>query len=142
VCYNHIGCFQNTPPYTNSLGKLPKSPDHIRPSFTLRTRQNVNSTSQQLDPYRPSTITASRYDVHHKTAFIVHGFHGTKTDDWIQPLVKALLDEVWWVFLFLLFFFFLHSRRVTRRVPLVEQKLVTLPKHLGSSLIFSGVRVA
>jgi hypothetical protein len=40
VCYNHIGCFQNTPPYTNSLGKLPKSPDHIRPSFTLHTRQN------------------------------------------------------------------------------------------------------
>lgn len=99
VCYNHIGCFQNTPPYTNSLGKLPKSPDHIRPSFTLHTRQNVNSTSQQLDPYRPSTITASSYDVHHKTAFIVHGFHGTKNDEWVQPLVKALLDEVWLVLL-------------------------------------------
>ena len=106
MCYNHIGCFQNTPPYTNSLGKLPKSPDHIRPSFTLHTRQNVNSTSQQLDPYRPSTITASSYDVHHKTVFIVHGFHGTKTDEWIQPLVKALLDEVWWVFLFCCFFIF------------------------------------
>jgi hypothetical protein len=94
VCYNNIRCFQNTPPYTNSLGKLPKPPDHIRQSFTLHTRQNVHFTSQQLDPYRPSTITASSYDVHHKTAFIVHGFHGTNTDEWIQPLVKALLDEV------------------------------------------------
>jgi len=126
VCYNHIGCFQNTPPYTNSLGKLPKSPDYIRPSFTLHTRQNVNSTSQQLDPYRPSTITASSYDVHHKTAFIVHGFHGTKNDEWVQPLVKALLDEVWVVFIFL------HFRWVTRQLPLVEQKLVTIPMHMSS----------
>ena len=31
--------------------------------------------------------------------------------------------------------------RLTRRVPLVEQKLLTLPEHLSSSLIFSGVRV-
>lgn len=105
VCYNHIGCFQNTAPYTNSLGKLPNSPDHIRPSFTLHTRQNVNSTSQQLDPFRLSTITASNYDVHHKTAFIVHGFHGTKSDEWIQPLVKALLDEVWLV-LYIVFTFY------------------------------------
>jgi hypothetical protein len=36
---------------------------------------------QQLDPYRPSTNTASDYNVHHKTAFFVHGFHGTKTDE-------------------------------------------------------------
>jgi hypothetical protein len=100
VCYNHIAYFQNTTPYTNSLGKLPKSPDHIRTSFTLHTRQDVNCTSQQLDPYRPSTNTASDYNVHHKTAFFVHGFHGTKTDEWIQPLVKALLDEVWLIFIF------------------------------------------
>jgi hypothetical protein len=33
--------------------------------------------------------------------------------------------------------------RLTRRVPLVEQKLVTLPEHLRSSrfLAFSGIRV-
>jgi hypothetical protein len=34
--------------------------------------------------------------------------------------------------------------RLTRRVPLVEQKLLTLPEHLRSSrfLAFSGIRVA
>jgi hypothetical protein len=31
--------------------------------------------------------------------------------------------------------------RLTRRVPLVEQELLTLPEHLSSSLVFSGVRV-
>ena len=43
---------------------------------------------------------------------------------------------------------FPHSRlitgfvtRLTRRVPLVEQELPTLPEHLNSPPIFSGVRV-
>jgi hypothetical protein len=31
--------------------------------------------------------------------------------------------------------------RLTRRVPLVEQKLLTLPEHLSSPSVFSGVRV-
>ena len=31
--------------------------------------------------------------------------------------------------------------RLTRRVPLVEQKLITLPKHLSSPPVFSEVRV-
>jgi hypothetical protein len=31
--------------------------------------------------------------------------------------------------------------RLTRRVPLMEQKLLTLPEHLSSSPMFSGVRV-
>jgi hypothetical protein len=31
--------------------------------------------------------------------------------------------------------------RLTRRVPLVEQELLTLPWHLSSPTIFSGVRV-
>ena len=43
---------------------------------------------------------------------------------------------------------FPHSRliagfvtRLTRRVPLVEQELLTLPEHLSSPMVFSGVRV-
>ena len=31
--------------------------------------------------------------------------------------------------------------RLTRRVPLVEQELFTLPEHLSSAPVFSGVRV-
>jgi hypothetical protein len=43
---------------------------------------------------------------------------------------------------------FLHSRRITgfatrltRRVPLVEQELPTLPEHMSTPPVFSGVRV-
>jgi hypothetical protein len=32
--------------------------------------------------------------------------------------------------------------RVNRRVPHVERELLTLPEHLNSPLVFSGVRVA
>jgi hypothetical protein len=35
----------------------------------------------------------------------------------------------------------LNVKRVTRRVPLVEQELPTLPEHLTSPLVFNGVRV-
>ena len=31
--------------------------------------------------------------------------------------------------------------KLTRRVPLVEQELLTVPEHLSSPLVFSGVRV-
>jgi hypothetical protein len=44
--------------------------------------------------------------------------------------------------------YFLHSwlitgfvTRLTRRVSLVEQELLTLPEHMNSTLVFSGVRV-
>jgi hypothetical protein len=44
--------------------------------------------------------------------------------------------------------FFPHSRlitgfvtRLTRRMPLVEQELPTVPEHLNSPTVFSGVRV-
>ena len=58
-----------------------------------------------------------------------------------------LLISVW----DLLLFFFLNVRvscfitgfvtRLTRRVPLVVQELLTLPEHLSSPPVFSGVRV-
>ena len=34
-----------------------------------------------------------------------------------------------------------HLTRLTRRVSLVEQELPTLPEHLSSTPVFSGVRV-
>jgi hypothetical protein len=34
-----------------------------------------------------------------------------------------------------------YVNRLTRRVPLVEQELLTLPEHLSSPPVFSGVRV-
>ena len=34
------------------------------------------------------------------------------------------------------------TRRVTRRMPIVEQELLTLPENLISYPIFSGVRIA
>jgi hypothetical protein len=35
-----------------------------------------------------------------------------------------------------------YVNKLTRRVPLVEQELSTLPDHLSSPYVFSGVRVS
>jgi len=35
-----------------------------------------------------------------------------------------------------------YATRLTRRVPLVEQELLTLPEHLSSPLVFSGIRAS
>ena len=58
-------------------------------------------------------------------------------DHWYVPLVVNTSRS------------FPHSRlitgfvtRLTRRVPLVEQKLLTVPEHLSSPPVFSGVRVS
>ena len=57
-------------------------------------------------------------------------------DNWYVPLVVNTSRS------------FAHSRlitgfvtRLTRQVPLVEQELLTLPEHLSSPPVFSGVRV-
>jgi hypothetical protein len=61
-------------------------------------------------------------------------------------LILELSDSL--VFSFLISRSFPHSRLITRfvtrlawRVPLVEQELLTLPEHLSSPPVFSGVRV-
>jgi len=43
-----------------------------------------------------------------------------------------------------LLFYFVHKaiQYIVCRVSLVEQKLLTLPEHLLSSMLFNGVRVA
>jgi len=38
--------------------------------------------------------------------------------------------------------FFAPEKKLARRVPLMEQELLTLPEHLISHPVFSGVRVA
>ena len=42
----------------------------------------------------------------------------------------------------LLFQYLQPGVRITRRVPLVEQELLTLPEHLSSPPVFCGARVA
>ncbi|XP_076115296.1 inactive pancreatic lipase-related protein 1-like [Mytilus galloprovincialis] len=90
VCFSNIGCFQNTTPYNNTMGKLPKSPDDIRTSFTLHTRDN---NTVQLDASNSSSISSSDFKPQQKTIFIVHGFHSRNTSQWIKPLADAFMTQ-------------------------------------------------
>jgi hypothetical protein len=58
---------------------------------------------------------------------------------WISFLRSMIWGESW---LFLLLILAGFLTRVTRRISLVEQELATLPEHLRSPPVFSGVRFA
>ena len=49
----------------------------------------------------------------------------------------ALVSAIDWAQLILA----LNTPRLTRRVPIVEQELLTLPEHLSSPPVFCNVRV-
>jgi hypothetical protein len=93
ICYKNVGCFSNLPPYRNTHGTLPLSPDSINTTFSLHTRQNPTH-AQHLDPYNPESLNASHFDGLRKTVFIVHGYHTTENKDWIIHMTAALLAEV------------------------------------------------
>ncbi|CAC5375490.1 PNLIPRP1 [Mytilus coruscus] len=87
VCYDHIGCFSNSPPFLNAFGYLPLSPEHINTSFHLYTQANP-SKSQLLNPYGGAgSLRSTHFGLSHKTVFIIHGYHGLESNPWI-PLMK------------------------------------------------------
>ncbi|XP_063399722.1 pancreatic lipase-related protein 2-like [Mytilus trossulus] len=87
VCYDHIGCFSNNPPFLNAFGYLPLSPDHINTSFHLYTQANP-SNGQLLNPNGGAgSLRSTHFGLSHKTVFIIHGYHGTENNPWI-PLMK------------------------------------------------------
>jgi hypothetical protein len=75
---------------------------------------------------------------------VLHEIYSKKSQ-WPNTFGTSLYNRLWhW----LLFILFTHSwlitgfvTRVTWQVPLVEQELFTLPGHLSSPLVFSGVGV-
>ena len=62
-----------------------------------------------------------------------------QTRTYISFLCSMIWGERW---LFLLFILAGFVTRETRRISLVEQERFTLPEHLSSSPVFSGVRFA
>ena len=49
-CYPNVGCYKANSLLNTATSLLPMSPDKIRPTFNLYTRQN-KATAQLLNPY-------------------------------------------------------------------------------------------
>lgn len=92
VCYPDVGCFDDSPPFNNAKGSLPRSPQYLNVGLRLFTR--LNPTSYQLLSYVNSSVTAaSNFKSTRKTKFVIHGFINTGDEPWVNELKDALLKK-------------------------------------------------
>ncbi|KAK7484520.1 hypothetical protein BaRGS_00024276 [Batillaria attramentaria] len=86
-------CFDLWPPYTNTNWHLPSSPSEQNIHFKLFTTHNRNNP-QLLSAQDANSLRNSHWDANKQTKFIVHGFTDSSTNEWIPPMVNALLQKV------------------------------------------------
>lgn len=88
LCYDELGCFNNTKPWYSFLRPLPlpMEPEKINTSITLyNTRQDI-----ELWP----NIKILNFNVSKPyTVFIFHGFASNGNSSWVKQLAKAYLKK-------------------------------------------------
>ncbi|KAK7491933.1 hypothetical protein BaRGS_00016779, partial [Batillaria attramentaria] len=90
VCYDLVGCFNNSSPFTNDDGKLPEAPTSVKTKFRLYKRGN--STYQLLTYFQNDTsVTNSAFNSNLMTRVIVHGYQNTGDQDWVMAMKDAFL---------------------------------------------------
>uniref|UniRef100_A0A8C5QJ46 Triacylglycerol lipase n=1 Tax=Leptobrachium leishanense TaxID=445787 RepID=A0A8C5QJ46_9ANUR len=93
VCYNRIGCFADTSPWSGTIdrpiAKLPWSPETINTRFLLFTRSNQNSF-QVISAINPSTISSSNFRTSRRTRFVIHGFTDSGEASWLSNICRRL----------------------------------------------------
>ncbi|XP_062601983.1 uncharacterized protein LOC134263629 [Saccostrea cucullata] len=92
VCYDHVGCFNNLPPFDNAAFDLPLSPNQIGTQFLLFTRRNRNN-ADILDYVSHATVHNSHFSSTQKTKFIVHGFANSVKTAWLYAMKDAFLTK-------------------------------------------------
>ncbi|XP_052264636.1 pancreatic lipase-related protein 2-like isoform X2 [Dreissena polymorpha] len=94
VCYEHVGCFNNIPPYDNAFYDLPVSPEQIGIEIFLYTREwplhneTVPVIYHDLESLRKSHFNQSR-----PTKFVIHGFNNNKNTKWLHVMKNELLKN-------------------------------------------------
>ncbi|XP_061175612.1 uncharacterized protein LOC133184539 [Saccostrea echinata] len=92
VCYDHVGCFNNLPPFDNAAFDLPLSPNQIGTQFLLFTRRNKNN-ADTLDYVSQTSVHNSHYMSTQKTKFIIHGFANSVKTVWLYAMKDAFLTK-------------------------------------------------
>lgn len=95
VCYDKVGCFSTDDPFTSlkyPIVLLPQSPDTIRTTYILYTRES-RPEPQTLDARYPENILNVWTNFAPRpTKFIVHGFfHTFRTWSWITEMAEELV---------------------------------------------------
>ncbi|KAG8435842.1 hypothetical protein GDO86_013696 [Hymenochirus boettgeri] len=94
VCYEHIGCFKDTNPWSGTIerliGKLPDSPEHINTRLLLFTPENPNNF-QEIPALKPTDVSTTNFKTSRKTRFVIHGFISNGDDNWLMDMCKTML---------------------------------------------------
>ncbi|XP_012941117.1 pancreatic triacylglycerol lipase [Aplysia californica] len=91
-CYGNLGCFDNKAPYDNAQGKIPNSPSAVGTVFRLFTRRDkINGHDLKYDD--ASSLTSAHFSGSKPTKFVIHGFGGSISNQWMVDIKNALLDK-------------------------------------------------
>ncbi|XP_060587855.1 inactive pancreatic lipase-related protein 1-like [Ruditapes philippinarum] len=94
VCYEHVGCFSNAPPFDNADLVLPKSPSDVGTQFLLFTREGPSGNVTNNITYTNTTdLENSYFSTSRPTKFIIHGFSNNIKTEWIYVMKDELLKK-------------------------------------------------
>lgn len=96
ICYDGLGCFSTGgnfhDPSRRPIQLLPESPESIKLTFALYTRQNFD-TAQSIVYNNKAGVKSSNFKSNRQTKVIIHGFMTKIAAPWFGMIKKALLDH-------------------------------------------------
>ncbi|XP_071118677.1 pancreatic triacylglycerol lipase-like [Haliotis cracherodii] len=94
VCYPHVGCFDNIPPFNIAELALPVAPEVIGTGFWLYTRASSgNGDHDNLNFTDHNSITGSKFEHTKLTKIIIHGYKRGGNSSWVQNCKDAFLRQ-------------------------------------------------
>ncbi|KAG9462931.1 hypothetical protein GDO78_022795, partial [Eleutherodactylus coqui] len=91
VCYGHLGCFSDDPPWSGTLQRPdptpPWSPEKTNTRFILYTKESPYSY-QTISANNLTSIKSSNFQTSRKTCFIVHGLADRAVNNWVSDMCQ------------------------------------------------------
>ena len=94
ICYGDLGCFSNDPPFNNTNGKLPNSPDDMSIRHHFFTRQNRDGALVAHNRQEVVKNIELLMDATRPLKVITHGFGGKGSLQWMVRLKNEILKLV------------------------------------------------
>ncbi|XP_073537712.1 pancreatic lipase-related protein 2-like [Phyllobates terribilis] len=95
VCYDRLGCFSDSPPYSFTLerpiSRHPWPPEVINTRFLLFTRETPKHF-QVISALNVSSVSETKFDPSRKSHFIIHGFLEAGEKAWLPDMCRTLLQ--------------------------------------------------
>ncbi len=92
VCYEFVGCFNNSYPFDNAAYFLPIDPSIAQTEFFLYTQKNPKNP--EMLSYKNELSESTNYDPRYPLKIFIHGFTDTGLKRWTNYTRNAILEQV------------------------------------------------